>query len=328
MNWNNIWNTIVNFFKDNIFNIAKFFAIFLIGLIVIKILLNIIRRLFLKSKIEKMALNFIYMLIKFSLYFLLTLALLNVVGIELNGVLTAFSAVVLAIGMALESNIANFANGIVIVSMQMFKKGDFLTIGDISGSVQEIHFLFTTLITTDNKKITIPNSTIVNSAVVNAGANKTRRVDFTFSVAYESDVEKVKEIVKNVMISNGKVYLDPAPFCRLKTLNSSSLDFFANCWCDAEDYWDVYYYVLENVYNEFKRENVSVPYNQIEVRNRLDEVKMPYNASPLPERVEKERKQEKQHFDLETMDLGEIIKEQTKKVKEKKKNNKNQKNAN
>ena len=327
MNLNNIWNTIVNFFKDNIFNIAKFFAIFIIGLILIKILLNIIRRIFLKSKIEKMALNFIYMLIKFSLYFLLTLALLNVVGIELNGVLTAFSAVVLAIGMALESNIANFANGIVIVSMHMFKKGDFLTIGDISGSVQEIHFLFTTLNTTDNKKITIPNSTIVNSAVVNAGANKTRRVDFTFSVAYESDLEKVKEVVKNVMVSNGKIYLDPAPFCRLKVLNSSSLDFFANCWCDAEDYWDVYYYVLENVYNEFKRENISVPYNQIEVRNRVDDVKMPYNEAPLPERVEKERKQAKQHFDLETADFSEIIKKQTKKMKSKKKQ-KSKKDAN
>ena len=238
MNWNNIWNTVVSYFKNNVWNIAKFFAIFLIGLILIKIVLNILRRIFLKTKMEKMAQSFIYTLIKFLLYFLLILTLLNIIGIEVNGVLTAFSAVVLAVGMALQSN------GIVIVSTHMFKKGDFLTIGDVSGSVQEIHFLFTTLTTTDNKKITIPNSTIVNNPVINAGGNKTRRVDFTFSVAYESDIEKVKETVIKVMLSNGKVYLDPAPFCRLKTLNASSLDFFANCWCDREDYWEVYYYVL------------------------------------------------------------------------------------
>ena len=104
------------------------------------------------------------------------------------------------------------------------------------------------------------------------------------------------------MISNGKVDLDPEPFCRLKELGASSLDFFANCWVDSEDYWDVYYYVVENVYNEFKRNDISIPYNQLEVRTRTDKVVMPFNKEPLQARVEKERKVE-EHFDLETADL-------------------------
>ena len=177
------------------------------------------------------------------------LILLSTIGIEISGIITALSAAVLAIGMALQTIISNVANGIVIVATHMFKKGDFITVGSDSGSIVDINFLFTTIMTTDNKKITIPNSSIVNSSVINAGANPKRRVDFTFSVAYETDVETVKRIVTEVMTSNGKIDLDPKPFCRLKVLNSSSIDFFANCWCDSEDYWDVYYYVIENVFN-------------------------------------------------------------------------------
>ena len=148
----------------------------------------------------------------------------------------------------------------------------------------------------------------IHSEVINAGANKTRRVEWTFSVAYESDVEQVKKIIIDVMTSNGKVYVNDkyTPFCRLKTLASSGLDFFANCWCDAEDYWDVYYYVVETVYNEFKRNNISVPFAQLEVRNRVDVVKMPFDKKPLAERVEKKRVED-EAFDLETANLAEII---------------------
>ena len=108
-------------------------------------------------------------------------------------------------------------------------------------------------------------------------------------MAYETDVDLVKRIVTEVMTSDGRVYLDPAPFCKLKVFNASSIDFFANCWCDAADYWDVYYYVMEHVFNEFKRHGVSIPFAQVEVRERKDEVKMPYREEPLPERVEKAR---------------------------------------
>ena len=114
--------------------------------------------------------------------------------------------------------------------------------------------------------------------------------------------------------SDGRVYLDPAPFCRLKTLNASSIDFFANCWCDNEDYWNVYYYIVENVYNEFKRNNISIPYNQLEIRERKDKVTMPVVKTKLPKRVEKVREKKQEHFDLENADF-------TKVFKRKKKNN-------
>ena len=291
-----IWQTIKDYFSENYMAVIKFFAVLIVGIILIKIIRSLFAKVFARTKMEKIAQNFLLAIIKFILWLILVLALLSVIGVEINGILTAVSAAVLAIGMALQSNIANLANGIVIVSTHMFKKGDFISVAGSDGSISEINFLFTTIMTTDNKKITLPNSMIVNNAVVNAGANPKRRVDITFSVAYESDVEKVKQIITDVMKSNGAIYLDPAPFCRLKTLNASSLDFFSNCWCDSQDYWNVYYYIVETVYNEFKKNNISVPYTQYEVRSRTDNVVMPFNPDPLPPRIEKVRTEEKTVF--------------------------------
>ena len=289
MDWSKIWSTIANFFTSNVWNIVAFFAALIIGIVVIKLLTALIKKILSRTKMEEVAANFILTFIKFLLWLVLILILLSICGVQITGIVTALSAAILAVGMALQSNISNLATGIVIVATKMFKKGDYIIVGDKEGSIVEINFLFTTLFTPDNKKITIPNSTIVNSAVVNAGANPKRRVNFTFPVAYESDVDLVKKIVIDVMTSNGKVYLDPAPFCKLKEFGDSSLSFFANCWCDSGDYWDVYYYVMEHVFNEFKRYGVSIPFAQIEVRERKDDPKMPYREEPLPERVEKER---------------------------------------
>lgn len=322
MDWNSIWKKITDFFVGNVWSIVMFFAVLVIGIIVVKLTMNVLRRIFKKSKIEKMGQNFILGIIRFLLYLILVLILLSIIGVQISGVITALSAVVLAVGMALKSNIANLANGIVIVSTKMFKKGDYIIVDGVEGSITDINFLFTTLTTPDNKRITIPNSTIVNSSVTNNGANPKRRVDFTFSVAYESDVDLVKKVVIDVMTSNGKVYLDPAPFCRLKTLGDSSINFFANCWVDNCDYWDVYYYVMENVYNEFKRNNINIPYTQLEIRERTDRVVMPIIQKSLDVRVEKERV-ETQNFDLETVDLIEEIKKRKKKRREAKKKSNN-----
>lgn len=316
-----LWNDIVNFFKGNIWNIVLFFAVLVIGTIVVKLFINIIRNMLKKTKMESITRGFLVAIVRVLLYLVLVLMLLSIVGIQISGIITALSAVVLAVGMALQNIIANVANGMVIVSSHIFKKGDFVEANGVSGSITNINFLFTTLTTPDNKKVTIPNSAIINNNVVNYGSNPTRRIDFTFSVAYETDVELVKKIVVDVMKSNGKIYdnEEHTPFCRLKTLGSSSIDFFANCWVDGSDYWDAYYYVVENVYNEFKRNNISIPYAQLEVRNRTDKVVMPFNKEALPARVEKERAEEEHKFDLEKDNLVDVFKKRTKKSKSEKK---------
>ena len=321
MDWAGLWNDVVTYFQTNIWNIIFFFVILILGILIIKIIMTILRKILGKTRMERIAQQFICTAIKFCLWLVLILILLSQIGIQISGILTAISALILAVGMALESNMANLANGIVIVSNHMFKKGDYIIVDGVEGNITDINFLFTTLMTNDNKKITLPNSTIVNSSVVNLGANAKRRVDFTFSVAYESDVELVKKIVTDVMKSDGRINLDPAPFCRLKTMNASSLDFSANCWCDNEDYWDVYYYVTEWVYNEFKRNKISVPYNQLEIRERKDKVAAPIIGKKLPERVEKIVEPKKEN-DMLKIIKSSLTKHDKKKKKKKDKNGK------
>ena len=294
MKWKVFLNNITSYFENNFWNIIGFISILVIGFFVVKMLLNTIKKLLEKIKMEKIAQQFLLTIFKFIFYLILTLVLLAKVGVQITGILTTLSALLLAVGMALKNNISNVANGIIIVSTHMFKKGDYIIVGDTEGSITDINFLFTTLMTVDNKKVTMPNSNIVNGVVTNTGANSQRRVNFTFSVAYESDIELVKKTIIDVMRSNGNVYLDPAPFCRLNVLNVSSLDFFCNCWCDSSDYWSVYYDVTEMVYNEFKRNNISVPFNQLEIRERKDKVILPIIGNGIPKRVEKKREAKKQ----------------------------------
>ncbi len=306
MDWKGIWNDIVNFFKTNIWNIVLFFAVLFIGIVVIKLFINVLRRILNKTKMEKIAVGFIITVIKVLLYLCLILALLSIIGIEITGILTALSALLLTVGLALQNNIANLANGIIIVSSKMFKKGDYIQVDGKEGSISSINFLFTTLITPDNKRITIPNSSIVNGAVVDYDSHVTRRVDFKFTVAYESDVELVKKVVKDCMVANGKVLLTPEPFCRLSGMGDSSLEVTARCWCDREDYWDVYFDTMESVFNELKRNKISIPFNQIEVRERNDEPPVYVVGDGLPERVEKVRENH-HNINLENASLSEIF---------------------
>lgn len=307
MDWNGIWTSIKDFFTNNFWNILMFFAILVIGIIVVKLLLNLFRQIMAKTKMEKVAQGFLYHILKFVLYLILVLILLSTIGISISGLLTTLSAMVLAVGMALQNLITNISNGIVIVTMQMFKKGDWVAVNGVEGSIQDINFLFTTINTGDNKRITIPNSDIINNPVTNYGANKTRRIDFAFEVAYESDVQLVKKVILDVMMSNGKVMLDPAPMCKLKTFNTNGLGFTARCWVDGEDYWDVYWYVMEYTFNEFKRNKISIPYQQLEVRERKDQVVMPVIKTQLHAREDKVRKTTEK-FDLEKSDLLAIFK--------------------
>ncbi|MBO4823108.1 MAG: mechanosensitive ion channel [Clostridia bacterium] len=315
MNWQSMWQTMVNFFRGNVWNIVTFIAVLVLGVVAIKLLLNIMKRLFRRTHLEPIAVGFIMAIIKFLLYLMLVIVLLEILGIGITWIVTAFSAVFLAVGLALQNNIANLANGIIIVSSGMFKKGDYIAVDGVEGSIAQINFLYITLMTPDNKRITIPNNKILNDIVTNYDSNNTRRVNFEFEVGYANDVELVKNTVIECMKSNGMVRLEPAPFCRMKAMGDNNLVFVARCWCDREDYWNVYYDMMETVFNEFKRRGISIDYNQIEVRERNDNPANPVTGNGLPVRVEKQRKN-KHHFDLENSDLTELfpIKRKSKKT--------------
>lgn len=280
-----IFNQIKDFFTNNYLKVILFFVILFAGILAIKLILKLVRKVIKKNTKEKIIQNFLYHVLKFVLYFVFILLLLEFVGISITGIVATFGALLLAVGLSLQNLIANIANGIVIISTKMFKKGDYVTIGDHKGFIEDMNFIYVTLITYDGQKVTIPNSSILTETVSTFGGDKTKRLEFNFSVAYESDVELVKQVVLDVMNSSGKVLNSPEPpLCRLDKFGSSSIDFFAYCWVDFEDYLDVHYYIMENVYNEFKRNKITIPYMQVEVRERTGQVNMPV----IPENLAKE----------------------------------------
>ena len=326
-----IWAKIVAFFEANVWNIIRFVSIFIIGYIVILIILKIIRSTLTRRKAEPLATRFFVNILRFALWLVLILILLASIGIEITGFTTALSAVVLAIGMALKDNISNLANGLILISSGKYKQGDYVVVAGVEGSIVDVNFLFTTLKTPDGKQITLPNSSMVLNPVTNFNAYEKRRVSYEIGVAYESDTELVKKIVLEVIHACGLTYEDPKPMCRLKKFENSSIIYFITFWVDTADYWDAYYEVLDNIYNEFKRNHIVIPYQQIEIRERKEPVVMPYRKENLPERIEKKRVKRTNFTieDLEDMPFAKIkeIKEKNdikqKELKQRLKNKKN-----
>lgn len=332
MTWAEIWESVQHFFATSGINVARALLLWIVGYIVVRLVVVVVKKIFQKSKMEKVAQGFIVSIIRFALHIILIIMVLQALGVEITGIVAALATAGLAIGLALKDSLGNVASGVILLITKPFKEGDFVKVDGVEGKVKNIKIFTTALVTLDNKLVVLPNSAVVNNPLTNFSNRKTRRVDYTFSVAYESDVELVRKVVLDVMKSDGRVLLDPEPKCRICNFNESSVDFFAFCWCDSDDYWDVYYYIWDNVFNEFKRNNISIPYKQVEVRMREDKVVMPYRAAHLQERVEKIRSHEKirsiDHF-FDQLEDGEIdaktLKEQSKKAKKERQEKKEKK---
>lgn len=292
MNWNDIWNNVSNYLLTSGLQILKAVIILVVGLFLVKLIMKIVRKIMAKTKLEKITQSLLCSVLKFGLNIVVIISTVQALGVDATSLIALISAAGLAISLSLQDSLSNLANGIILISTRPFKEGDYVQINGVEGTVQNVRMLTTCLATIDNKLVVIPNSNVVTNEIINYSARKERRVGFEFDIAYESDIELAKKIILDVMNSNGKILLDKTPFVSLKTLKESSLGIVANCWCDNEDYWSVYYYVMDNVYNEFKRHNISVPFNQLEVRLRNDDVIAPYRTESLPERIEKVREVE------------------------------------
>ncbi len=318
MNWQEIWQSIVNYFQSNFWNIVWFFIILALGIFLIPLFLFILKRILRRNKVDEIAIRFVATIIRFCLWLLLILLLLHILGVPITGLATGISAAILAIGMALKDFLSNIASGIILVGSKKYAKGDFvhLQAQNVEGSVEDINILFTTLHTPDNTQVTVPNNAMVNGAVINLHAYPTRRVAITFPVAFESDTKVVKETLLAVCDANGLIYRDPKPLCRLKTIDDTALGYFLTCFCDKEDYWDVYFYIMDRGYDALKAAGITVPFKQVMVSQHKD-VEIPVEYDGLPERVEKKRSVTQKKVTMEDIeDQGwAVMKQETKRIK-------------
>lgn len=243
-----------------------------IGLIIISIGFKIIRKIvnhlvhFLEKKdVDITLIKFLNSLVSVGLKVALLMPILAYWGIELSGIAALIASAGVAIGLALQGSLSNFAGGFIILLIRPFKVGDFIETTEYSGVVEEIGLFYTNLLTVDNKQILIPNGILSNGSLINYSAKENRRVDLIFSVSYDNNILEVKKVLHDVITQNKLALKDPEPYVGVNAHSPSSLDFVIRVWCRTDDFLDLKHQLLEEVRIGFDKNNIDIPFPQMDL---------------------------------------------------------------
>ena len=244
-------------------------AIWIIGSWIIKNMMKVFRRTMNKSNYDESLTKFLLNLGYWALKILLIVVVLGTVGIETTSFAAILAAAGLAVGMALQGSLANFAGGVLIMIFKPIRVGDLIEAQGEIGVVKEIEIFTTKLTGLSNKEIIIPNASLSNGNIVNYSTEGTRRVDLVFGVGYDSDIKQTKSVLMNVLTSHDKVLGDPAPAGTVLELADSSINFAVRPWCKTEDYWQVYFDVTEHTKEALDAAGIEIPYpHQVEIQKK------------------------------------------------------------
>ena len=219
----------------------------------------------LQKKFDPTLIKFIHSLASVGLKAILLISVAAMVGIETTSFIAVLGAAGLAIGLALQGNLSNFASGILILVFKPFKVGDLIESNGYLGTVREIHIFTTTLLTVDNRKVVIPNSSLANNPLINVNAESTRRVDLLFGIGYGDDIDKAKNAIQSVIDGDNRILKIPESLVVVSELADSSVNLTVRVWVNTPDYWDVYFAMHENVKKRFDQEGISIPFPQQDV---------------------------------------------------------------
>jgi small conductance mechanosensitive channel len=236
-----------------------------IGLWIIKILTNGIQRLMQKSRVEASLHKFLASLFSVILKVLLLISVASMLGIETTSFIAILGAAGLAIGLALQGSLGNFAGGVLILLFKPYKVGDFVDAQGVTGTVNEIQVFNTVLKTPDNKTVIVPNGAISNGIITNFSTEETRRVDMTFGIGYSDDIDKAKSVIRDLVTNDERILAEPAAQIVVSELGDSSVNFVVRVWAKTPDYWGVYFDMQEAVKKNFDQNNVSIPFPQRDV---------------------------------------------------------------
>ena len=243
--------------------------IWIVGSWIIKKLLKGARKFMAKRDYEESLEKFLINLLGWTLKILLVLAILSKLGVETTSFAAILAAAGLAVGMALQGSLGNFAGGVLLMIFKPIKIGDLIEAQGEIGVVKEIEIFTTKLTGLSNKEIIIPNGALSNGNIINYTTEGTRRVDLVFGVGYESDIKQTKEVIMNVLTSHPKVLQDPAPAVTVLALADSSINFATRPWCKTEDYWNVYFDVTEQVKEALDAAGIEIPYpHTVEIKKQ------------------------------------------------------------
>ena len=239
--------------------------IFLFCLAVMKTVMTFIDRTMARLKVEPTVHKFTRSCLKVLLWIITGLVVAGYLEFPINSLVTVLGVIGVALSLSLQGSLSNLAGGITVMATRPFAVGDYVEAGGVSGTVNEIGLVYTKLKTIDNKIIFIPNGEISGEKIVNYNRQDQRRVDLTFTVSYDADPERVKEIMRQVIGAHPKALFTPEPFVRTTSLGESSVGYTLRVWCATADYWDLYYDLLEQIRAAFDREGVELTYNHLNV---------------------------------------------------------------
>lgn len=242
-----------------------FIVLLLVGLKAIKIISNKVDKILHKKAVDITIVKFTSSMLRIALKILLVVVLLSTFDIGVTSFVAILGAASFAVGLALQGSLANFAAGVILLILRPFKVGDFVEVNGLMGTVSTIEIFSTILKTPDNKTIIIPNGSIVGSNIVNYSIEAERRVDFLFGVDYSADIKQVKGLLESIAKKHPMVLDTPDTFVGLKDLSDSSIDFVLRVWVKSEDYWTVYFEIMEEVKEALDAENISIPYPHVQV---------------------------------------------------------------
>ena len=240
-------------------------AVFIIGRWIAKLVRRGVNKVMKNRSVDPTIGKFVANLTYISLLTFFVLAALSLLGIQTTSFIAVIGAAGLAIGLALQGSLANFAAGFLLIIFRPFKVGDYIEGGGVAGTVEAIQLFTTQLATPDNKTIIVPNSKITGDNIVNYSTKGTRRVDMVFGIGYGDDIDKARNIITEILSQDERILQDPPMKIAVSELADSSVNFIARPWVNAADYWNVYFEITEKVKKRFDAEGVSIPYPQRDV---------------------------------------------------------------
>ena len=263
------WDEVVVLLKttgvDFAINLFTALVIFFVGRIVVRLLTRGLRKVMEKQSVDQTLVTFISNLVGMVLLTFVIIAAISALGVQTTSFIAILGAAGLAIGLALQGSLSNFAAGVLIVLFRPYKVGDWVEAAGISGSVEEVQILTTVLKTGDNKRVIVPNAQIMDSIITNYSANDTRRVDMVVGVSYDDDLDKVRSTIEDLVAAEDRILNEPACTIAVSALADSSVNFVVRPWVNTSDYWGVMFDLTEAIKKRFDKEGISFPFPQQDV---------------------------------------------------------------
>lgn len=268
MNFQALWNAVQEFALSSGIKLVGAILIVVVGFALCNRVIKFLKSGKAFKKMDESAKTFILGFVGIIIKVVLVLTAMAIIGIPMTNVVAIIGSCGLAVGLALQGSLSNFAGGLMLLIFKPFKTGDFIESNGVSGVVKDVSILYTHIVTPDNKLEIIPNGTLSNAIITNYSAEKTRRYDAVIGVAYDTDIEKAKETLLNIAANVPEVLSDPAPVVLVTGHLDSSVQLTLRVWMNNADYWTVVGAVSHAIKPEFDKSGVEIPYPQVVIRNK------------------------------------------------------------